>query len=765
MSQLLCFRSSTPLRIRAGRDNTRRTFEGVAYNGGVMYPSVVLPDGEKYSGPVVLDLDSVIIPSENRPVLDDHDDTTEGVIGRTTSLSVRKSDYTLPVKGVLYAKMQRADKILGANDRGHRWQLSVGMDSFSIQRIEAGRTIRVNNRNFTGPLIVARNAYCTDLSFVAVGGDDTTWATIAARRVARSTLARLEAAKSSKGISMSFEEWMKQQFPSIDLTKLSEVEVTNFRAQYTAATAETDDEEQEDEEEEEDDEESLTEEEEEAALKAARDRKKGKLKASRGKRPIGTDGDSVDRIVARATKAALQASRAEAARCSQIDLIAGGDPVLMKEAETYKMKGWSAEKFELAKLRAGRANPSGATTKTDDDEHQVMEAALLLNAGMDPNRIGKYYEQPIMNRMMSKRYRGFSMVECGDRIIKLAGIHYEGARNQTGHMQAVRNANAKLEASGFTSMQLSSILENVSDKVLLDAYNAVETTWQLFAAVRSLNDFKIHSSYALDPLSVFKKVGQQGEFANLDFSDRKYNLQAESYGVRMKIDFPTWRNDDLGAISGRLDTIGQLGASTIEQVFNVLVMLGINNTAMFHANNRNYEATAASTFGVAGLKLAEQMWGNQVRQNGTPLGVSPQTLMVGTALKTDAGTLFTSSKLNEVFDSTNNSRKGPVGQDNPYVGRFKPQENPYLNNTLLKNNTGPTGVALAHQSNALWMMLAKMGNNAPFHVGFLDGNQSPKVEVIQNQSEMIGFEIAAALHFGVGYGDPLLAMCFNPANA
>ena len=169
------------LRASAGKSRTFREFSGSAYNGGVMYPSITA-GGVTSTMAIVLDLDSLTIPNENRPVLDDHDETTDGVIGQTTMLAVRKSDYTLPVAGVLYTRKARSQKILSASDGGHRWQLSVGTDNFQIEEIPAGQSVRVNQRTFHGPVCVARNAYLTDLSFVAVGGDDTTFAVIAAGR-------------------------------------------------------------------------------------------------------------------------------------------------------------------------------------------------------------------------------------------------------------------------------------------------------------------------------------------------------------------------------------------------------------------------------------------------------------------------------------------------------------------------------------------------------------------------------------------------------
>jgi hypothetical protein len=166
-------------KLRARSTRRVRRFTGCAYTGGVMYPSLTV-NGVTTCGPVVLDLESLRVESQSVPVLDDHDESTDGTIGRT--LSIMNSGRRLDVKGVVYPRKLRSHGIIFANDAGHRWQLSVGTDQFSVEKIASGRSIDVNGRTFTGPLDVIRGAYLTDLSFVAVGGDDRTSATIAASR-------------------------------------------------------------------------------------------------------------------------------------------------------------------------------------------------------------------------------------------------------------------------------------------------------------------------------------------------------------------------------------------------------------------------------------------------------------------------------------------------------------------------------------------------------------------------------------------------------
>ena len=752
-SSACCFRS-TNVRMTAAAGTIVRSWEGVAYNGGTMRPDLYV-GGKRVDGDVIVDLDSARMHDADLPIFDEHDESNDGLIGRTTSFKIDKSSYTVPVSGVLYLEKKRTKDLMAASRGGHEWQLSIGMDSFQVDRVPQGRSVFVNGRTFSGPVNVLRNGLITDVSFTALGGDNTTWAKIAARRA---RLARLHAG-AAKGIAMNFEAWMKSTYPDVDVATLSDVDLQKYKDEY-AGSDENGDSRAEANRNRGDEEGTLelTDEEVEMiqAHRSGGTRRTTPARRVNANRAVGGDGASVDSIIERATAAALRASRAEDARRAHIRAMAGDQTELAQKAID---EDWTTKDFELAVLRAGRSTHSGANTQGNEDETaQIMEAALLMHCRMEANRVAKFFSEKIMNEALSKDYRGFSLVECADRLVRRAGVAYRGSRNQEAHMKASRSASERLQASGFTSLTLSSILENVGGKVLLDAYAAVQTVWQTIAAVRSLNDFKPSATYALDPTSVFKRVGAQGDFEQVKFSDRKYVLQCDSWGLRFKLDYQTWRNDDLGAISDRLTGVGNLAASTIEQVIFLLIMNGINNASLFHTNNRNYLANSANyVLGLTGMTNAETAIMNQIRANGTPLGVELNQLVVGTALKSVAGTLYTSSKLNE----TTTTDKGK-GSDNPFVNKYLPTVAPYLNNALLKDNDGAT---IPHQDAGLWMLFGRSGNSAPIHVGFLDGQQAPTISSLSNPVEMVGFELVASMHFGCGYGDPMLALCCNPNNA
>ena len=157
----------------------RKNFTGCAYSGGVQYPSLSM-GGMQSSGPVVIDLDSIRIPSQVRPVLDDHDESTDGKIGETTA--IRNDGCSLEVEGYLFAQKSRTKRLLSILNPAGEWGLSLGGDMFETERISSDQSIQLNQRQFTGPLTIVYDFYLTEISFVTDPADPDAYARLQARR-------------------------------------------------------------------------------------------------------------------------------------------------------------------------------------------------------------------------------------------------------------------------------------------------------------------------------------------------------------------------------------------------------------------------------------------------------------------------------------------------------------------------------------------------------------------------------------------------------
>ena len=148
-----------------------KSFSMVAYTGGPM---------DVGFGPVVVDLEGMKVTRKARPILHQHDPSA--VVGHTSSVEVMRSDdgAQLLVSGVISGAGQVAREIADAAANGFPWQASIGARVGKWEFVKDGDTAQANGRTWEGPVHIARGSSLSEVSFVALGADDATSASIAA---------------------------------------------------------------------------------------------------------------------------------------------------------------------------------------------------------------------------------------------------------------------------------------------------------------------------------------------------------------------------------------------------------------------------------------------------------------------------------------------------------------------------------------------------------------------------------------------------------
>jgi hypothetical protein len=126
--------------------------------------------------PVVIDLAGLAIPSPSRPIRFGHD-AASGV-GHTDNVAVE--DGGLVATGVISRDTAAAREVVASAKNGFPWQASVGASVEAFEFLRDGQTATVNGREMTGPLNVVRLSTLGEISFVDLGADGQTTATIAA---------------------------------------------------------------------------------------------------------------------------------------------------------------------------------------------------------------------------------------------------------------------------------------------------------------------------------------------------------------------------------------------------------------------------------------------------------------------------------------------------------------------------------------------------------------------------------------------------------
>jgi len=145
-------------------------FTMIAYTGEVMRI-------EGWRFPVVVDLDGLAIPSQRRPVRFGH--SMYAGVGHTERIAVEAG--RLIAEGIVSRDTAAAREVVASGKRGFPWQASIGAQVAQAEFVRNGKNITVNGRTFDGPLYVARRTVLGEISFVDLGADTNTTATIAAQ--------------------------------------------------------------------------------------------------------------------------------------------------------------------------------------------------------------------------------------------------------------------------------------------------------------------------------------------------------------------------------------------------------------------------------------------------------------------------------------------------------------------------------------------------------------------------------------------------------
>jgi len=431
----------------SGDDNapSLRRFSMVAYTGGPMSLN-------GWAHPVVVDLAGMEIAGgqiKSRPILKDHNRSL--IVGHTESIRIEGNQ--LLVAGVISGAGAVAQEIVESSRNGFPWQASLGAVSGQMEFVPKGKKAMANGREFTGPVHIARKSMLGEVSFVALGADDNTSASVAASRTNQQHIVKED--------DMTFTKWLEAK--GFDPDTLSETQTTNLQAMFKAE------------------------------LEAEQAQPSGKDAQGADGHASG-DTDVIARIRAE--------TAAETTRISAVRRICAGKH---DEIEASAIAdGWDTNHTELEVLRAQRPTLTRGGIRKDADQAQsgrAIEAAMCLSAGLPESQVGKWYDEKTMNAAVARDLQGAGLHTLIYETIHAAGDHVRPGRIDNETIRAAFSANGRLiqaaGGGGFSTVSLSGILSNVANKTMLAAYNAVESVVAQFSAETDVNDFKEVTRYRL----------------------------------------------------------------------------------------------------------------------------------------------------------------------------------------------------------------------------------------------------------------------------
>ncbi len=595
-----------------------KKFSAVAYTGGVMRVAM-------FSQPVVIDLAGVKVPIQSAPVLRQHND--ERPIGHSNKIEV--TAQKIKVSGELSYPGDDTDKVTASASKGYPWQISVGVFPDRTEYVDRGQSVKVNGRNFTGPLIVVRASTYRETSFVTLGADSQTSAYVAA--------------KLSEGDPMTFSEWLKAKGVDEATTPPATIELLRaaYKAEQTPAPEPT----------------------------------------PKPKPPVNAgEGGDVGSVI--------QAQRAENLRTSGIaSLVAkaakgsGQDKLeeLQRIGEQAVRDGWDLNQTETRLLIAGvaQAAPLVYSSSRGDVSRQVVECAFARTVGLQSAE--KVYTPQVLEAADKHFRRGVGLLRMIDICAKQAGFRDTvDSDNYSDALRLIGRSDLRA-AAGPSTYSLSGMLTDTAEKIVREQFMYVEREYDKLCSKRSVKNFQQVKAYSLTGDMTYRLIPAGGELKHVKAGEKSYANQIDSYGGMMTMDRRDMINDDIGVYMQILKRFGRGGALTMVTAFwdLVLAALAAGHFDTTHSGDganggnggSNYDDGTDTTFSSDGLIAADLLWAAITDKDGKPMNHKAKFCVVPYALRIAAARLFGSPSFGAADEE---------GTSNPWAGAFELVASKYL---------------------------------------------------------------------------------------
>jgi Mu-like prophage major head subunit gpT len=681
-ADLVQLRGGPALFEAAGDSASVPRISGLAYSGGAMH----LPGfGEV---PAVIDLAGMTVPTGTVPLLRDHD------AGRPVGhAGVRIDAGGVRIEGRLSGVGPDVTNAVEMAGRGYPFQLSVGGRNDAVEFVPKGQKARVNGREFDGPVQVIRRSTLREVSLVSVGADPQTSAAIAAAF--------------SRGLPMTFSQWLVAQ--GVDETKITAQGRATLEATFNASAA--------------------------------------------GGAGGGTSPPPPSAAIAATAPAAgsyeatMIAAREEETRRGRITTLVaqavasdGNRGTDKSKVHTFEVigrdalaNGWTAMQTENAILQARLSGTCNNVLQPDDRNMtpgNVIQAALCQTMGLNPAQLKDHFPPQVIDASTQKHFRIESLHGLIRAAYQMHGMQPPNHRITPEDLRTL--ANVELRASGTSTYDLPGILSDAANKVAIETYKAVETTWPLLAKNVPLQNFKPHSLYRLTVGGEMEEVAPSGDIKHGTMKESGYSVRAKTFGKIIGITRQDIINDDLAAFTAVPALLTRKALLAVEKAVYRLILENAGN--FFSAANKN---VSTGVLGLDGLAAAYKAFKEFVDEDGDPTLVAPKYLVVPPALEMVARQLARSVT---TVGGTEN-----VPSANPFAEMFEVLASPFLSEAVMLDPAA---------SNETYYLFAPAGDYAAVAVGTLNGNAAPTVEQASYDFDKLGVSTRCYFDFGVSFLDP-----------
>jgi phage major head subunit gpT-like protein len=406
--------------------------------------------------------------------------------------------------------------------------------------------------------------------------------------------------------------------------------------------------------------------------------------------------------------------------------------------------GWDAQRFELELLRAMRPQSQALRFQNNNSPQlgRLLETGLCLAAGLSGDFLKAKcgIDERTIDAATHGPYQNLSFSGLQKMILATVGRDHPTLTGQSLFRASLEaHQGGLIRASAVSNLSLPGILGNVANKVSLQSFMAVESTWRAIAAVRPVSNFKEVSTYSLTGDFTYRKLPPGGKIEHAQVGEEGYTNQADSFARMFAVDRRDIINDDLGALTQIPRRLGRGGALKFNSVFWGEFL---DNSTFFTSGNANYlegatPGTNDTRMNIEGITRAETTFFNQTDPDGNPMALTPRIMLVPGNLNAPAANLMNSTEIRDTTAST----VFPTG--NPHQGKFTVVRSTYLSSSSL---TGYSVLA--------WYLLADPNEAPVIEVVFLNGLESPTLESDDADFNSLGMQFRAWHDFGARKQEP-----------
>ncbi|MDD5698805.1 MAG: hypothetical protein PHH77_09340 [Victivallaceae bacterium] len=435
-----------------------------------------------------------------------------------------------------------------------------------------------------------------------------------------------------------------------------------------------------------------------------------------------------------AADVALLAIREERERVGKIQAICAGE---YAELERQAISaGWSPEETSQKVLKALRENRPAADVNIivkrqpqGAEMRKTLEAAMCLRIGIPGDTLLAEYGNETV-------HRGDEISDMSVRQLLVECMAMEG-------MDAPRAFGNETIHAAFSTVSLPGILSNVANKKLLQSYQAQPIIATKLCSSGDLNDFKENERFRLTDAGDLQPIGADGEIKEGGFTEEKATNQLETYGKKFCLTRKMVMNDDLGAFMKVPVAMGNRAARLIDQLFFKRLLSNPeqrDGKKLFATEHLNLLTGATSALNPEGLRLAVQMFLDQVDADGQPINIEPRFLLVPTGLKHTAIELTKGATL---VIAGGDATAGTIPTIRPALNALVDENlvvvsSPYLSNVTYDN-----------ASSTAWYLFGDPQAVDTWEIGFLRGKRTPTVERGDTDFNTLGLWFRVYFDLGV----------------